>query len=119
LRIPESSVAGIDVTRTDESVPEFGLDGQCHRVAGNGGRALARDDDAGDLARCQPNLQLVRDRLGAEDDLHDAVALEQFASQRLAERRRRLGDLFEQEVREVARSMSRVVIGAVTPARLQ
>ena len=44
----------------------------------------------------------VGQRVGAERDRQATVALDDLAPQRLAERRRRLGDLLEQEVREVA-----------------
>ena len=54
-------------------------------------------------AVAQPGAHVGRERVVAERaPASPAVPLDELAAQRLAERRRRLGDLLEQEVREVA-----------------
>ena len=78
------------------------LEGGRQALPGDGGRALAGDEDPVDAALPQPRPQLVGQRLRPELHGGPAVPFGQPPPQGLAERGRGLGHLLEQEVREVA-----------------
>ena len=70
-------------------------------LTGDGRGALADDEDAVDVPGAQRIADVARQRLGAEHDADAVGTLDQLAAERRAERRRRRGDLLEQEVRVV------------------
>ncbi len=87
----------------DRRVADGRPQGDGQALAGDGGGALADHQHPADRAGAQVGPEVVGQRVGRQ--LHRRAAPStstQLAAQRLAERRRRLGDLLEQEVRGVA-----------------
>ena len=68
-------------------------------LAGDVGRALTDHLDPADAAVAQALAHGGGEHVVVERHLHPTVALHELAAQRLAEARRRLGDLLQQEVR--------------------
>ena len=97
---PENSVATTASARSWSFVERPEDRGQA--LSGDGGGALADHHDPPDAAVAQARPQVVGQRVGAQGDVELPVALDDLPAQGLAERRRRLGDLLQQEVGEVA-----------------
>ncbi len=94
----EARQLGREQRLDDEPVPDDVAQGHGEALSRDRGRALADDEHSGDAPVAQRRPQVVGHGLGRQRHLHPPVDLDELPAERLAERRRCLADLLEQEV---------------------